>query len=125
MSGNGGLQSLPQRLNDLSPEQLAILSVTPLFPPPSGSISNFVNPPNRIALQLGLTAPFLGLALLLYSNRLYVKIFLVRSWTWDDGERELYNAQRCAGVLIGLLVTLFIAVVRCYSMNSAYSGHAQ
>ena len=53
--------------------------------PPDGVTSNFENPTTRAATQIQATAPVLGVALLFWINRIYVKNWLMRQWTWDDG----------------------------------------
>lgn len=74
-----------QALDGLNAEQRAFLARLPIATPPPGVQSNFVNPPTRSAMQTWVTTTFLILAMVFYMNRVYVKIALMKTWSWDDG----------------------------------------
>ncbi|KAF2868477.1 hypothetical protein BDV95DRAFT_579923 [Massariosphaeria phaeospora] len=71
-------------LNEYPPEVQAQLARKPLWPPPAGVKSNFVNPEDRRVLQISITTIFLVIALLFFFNRVYVKLVLTKRKTWDD-----------------------------------------
>ncbi|APA11311.1 hypothetical protein sscle_07g060810 [Sclerotinia sclerotiorum 1980 UF-70] len=56
----------------------------PLFPPPPGVISNFVNPPSRATLVISICSIALGLMWLIFLLRIYSKTFISHSLGWDD-----------------------------------------
>lgn len=70
-------------INSIPP---ALLGTIPAAPPPQGITPDFVDPPSRSNLLLGLTSTFLGLAVISYVIRMYAKITIFRKVTWDDCE---------------------------------------
>lgn len=81
-----------QGLSNLSDEVLQQLAKTPLAQPPPGIKPNFDDPPTRAAMQLWVTSVFLAITMLFYINRLYVKMALMKSWSWDDGTQVIAQA---------------------------------
>ncbi len=79
------MADLFQNLGSLDEATLKLLAMTPVKMPPEGVTSDFVNPPTRAALHVWTTSVFLAIALIMYANRVYVKMRLMRAWTWDDG----------------------------------------
>jgi len=61
----------------------------PLLLPPFGVVSNFENPETRAKLQIQVTSAAMAISMLFYANRIYVKHWLLRQWTWDDGMSQL------------------------------------
>jgi hypothetical protein len=78
-------------INNVSPEQLQMLARMPIGPPPPGVVPNFVNPPTRAALQIWPTSIFMGIALIFFFNRLYIKACLMKKWSWDDRKLTLLS----------------------------------
>lgn len=83
-----------------SPSQLltippSLLQELPAKNPPPGVQSNFVNPEERATEFRSATIFLLCLMALLFANRVYVKISIVRQWHWDDG-MCLVNAEEHA-----------------------------
>ena len=64
----------------------SVLATLPAASPPPGVVANFIDPPTRVPVLLGLGSTFLGIALFCYSIRIYTKIVVVKSWKWDDGK---------------------------------------
>jgi len=62
----------------------AFLKITPGAQPPPGVVPNFIHPPTRVPVMLGVTIPFLILALFCFSIRIYTRIVLTKNWRWDD-----------------------------------------
>lgn len=70
----------------LSPQQLETLLNEPAGPPPPGVTPNFDDPANLnglVILTLTLCLVFAFLAVLI---RTYTKLFLIRSWDYEDCE---------------------------------------
>lgn len=86
-------------LEHASPEMLALLAKTPLIAPPEGVKPNFVDPATIGPLQNKVLSVILAFTIMFFSNRFYVKIFLIRKLTWDDGTTWMLNS------LIGLTLT--------------------
>lgn len=68
-------------LSMLTPEQWASI---PLLQPPAGVVSNFVNPENENRHLLAVTSLLLAILAIVFANRAYCKIAIVRRFTWDD-----------------------------------------
>ena len=81
---------------------IASLATTPIIPPPLGTVSNFEDPETRTELPVVVTSTIMGISLVFYFNRVYVKLCLMRRVTWDDA-------------------TLLIAVVRMLLNNTVIS----
>ena len=56
----------------------------PVLPPPPGVMPNFTNPPDHGKLQIVVTSLLLGVTVLFLLNRVYMKVFIVKKYTWDD-----------------------------------------
>lgn len=63
-----------------------LLANTSVIHPPEDITSNFVDPETRTVLLVSSASALLGLAMLFYINRIYVKLWLMRRVTWDDGK---------------------------------------
>jgi hypothetical protein len=68
-----------------SPAELAIFANTSAIPPPNGVTPNFKNAESRGSLQIAVTSVLLGLMILFFINRIWVKLFLNKKVAWDDG----------------------------------------
>ncbi|QSZ32014.1 hypothetical protein DSL72_001583 [Monilinia vaccinii-corymbosi] len=79
------MSQITPSLTNLPPEVLALLGSTPAIPPPEGVTSNFVHPHSKGSTQITVTSAILGIMLLFFINRLYVKALLTKKVTWDDG----------------------------------------
>lgn len=64
----------------------AVLATIPAAAPPPGVQANFIDPPTRVPVVLGLGSAFLLIALVCYAIRIYAKLAIVKSWKWDDGK---------------------------------------
>ena len=64
----------------------SVLAILPAATPPPGVLANFIDPPTRVPVLLGLGSTFLLIALLCYTVRIYTKVAIVKSWKWDDGK---------------------------------------
>lgn len=63
-----------------------VMQSQPLSPPPLGVIPNLDNPASR-AYQIYIAAGIcLPLITVFASLRLYAKVFILKKWTWDDGQ---------------------------------------
>jgi hypothetical protein len=69
------------------------LANTPLFPPPPGVVSNFVNPENRGGILIAVSAVCLALLLIFVPLRLYTRIRITQSFGLDDGEHALFSPR--------------------------------
>ena len=58
----------------------------PLQPPPPGVTSNFSNPENRGPAIVVLCSVFIALMWPIFLLRLYSKLWVIRSFGWDDGK---------------------------------------
>lgn len=80
------LSKIQPLLPHLSPAILERLSRTPIIPPPHGVDPNYEHPELMKRPQTISTSIVLGLALILFSNRVYAKAVLARKATLDDGK---------------------------------------
>jgi hypothetical protein len=94
MSGSDGggapswqalLPQMTRYLKNPSPELKAVLSQMPAMRAPDGIESNLINPVNIGYRQTIATSVLLAVMMLFVMNRVYVKIWLVRKVSWDDG----------------------------------------
>lgn len=76
----------PKLIGSIPPASLKTL---PAGQPPPGIQPNFVDPPTRVPVILGVGIAFLVLAVLCFSIRIYSKLATAKSWKWDDGEWHL------------------------------------
>ena len=72
-------------LSNVSPESLEAFASYPAIPPPSGVIPNFVDPENQNLPLFAVTSLLLGIMALFMLNRVYVKTFIVKKYSLDDG----------------------------------------
>ena len=63
----------------------AVLAKTPALAPPSGITPNFIDPPTLSTVVITIDVLFLTLMLPIAILRLYSKIWLARSFWYDDG----------------------------------------
>ena len=79
---------MSEQLLDIPPSERGLHAA---LSPPSGMQSNFENPldigPSTIPVAIFITV--LGLAFL--TNRLYVKAFVTRKMSWDDGKATCHR----------------------------------
>lgn len=59
-------------------------SITPAMAPPAGMVSNFVDPPSCGLKFLVVNCVFLPLAVIALVVRMWTRIYLVRSVSYDD-----------------------------------------
>ncbi|KAL6714315.1 hypothetical protein ACLMJK_007738 [Lecanora helva] len=63
---------------------LAVLKTLPGGPPPPGIQPDFVDPPTRVPLILGVSGTFLFLSLSCFFIRIYTRVAIAKNWRWDD-----------------------------------------
>lgn len=68
----------------LTPEELASLTDVPVTQPPDGQVPDLDNPVQYDQPFFVVTSILLVVSFLLFLNRSYCKIFIVRKLTWDD-----------------------------------------
>lgn len=56
----------------------------PLLPSPPGVTSDFKHPVNHGGRQIVVTSLLLGITAIFFLNRVYMKTYIVRKYTWDD-----------------------------------------
>ena len=61
-----------------------MLATYPSIAPPNGITPNFVNPYTRGPEQIEVTSVILGLVIIFFINRCYVKLWLMKKVSWDD-----------------------------------------
>jgi hypothetical protein len=69
---------------------LAKLASTPLIRPPEGVVPNFVDPESIGPVQNKVLSVMLGLTIMFFCNRVYVKIWLAKI-TVDDGKPDMHQ----------------------------------
>lgn len=79
------MASISQDITKAPPEVLAMLATMPSIPPPNGIVPNFLNPYTRAPTQVIPTSIILGLVVVFFCNRVYVKLWLQKRLSWDDG----------------------------------------
>lgn len=79
------MSSISYDIAHAPPEVLQHLANTPSIPPPVGVTPNFVDPVNTGNIQIIVSAVMFAFTILFFLNRVYVKVFLIRKITWDDG----------------------------------------
>lgn len=57
----------------------------PAVPPPPGVTPNFVDPETRAPVVIVFSAISLGLMWPVLATRTYTKVWILRSFGWDDG----------------------------------------
>jgi hypothetical protein len=72
-------------LSYVSPENLEAFASYPAIPPPPGVIPNFVDPENQNLPLFAVASLLLGIMTLFMLNRVYVKTFIVKKYSLDDG----------------------------------------
>jgi hypothetical protein len=72
-------------LKNPSPQMRAVLSGLPAMAPPPGVTSNLGNGESIAYKQTITTSVILAIMMLFVFNRIYVKAWLVRKMSWDDG----------------------------------------
>jgi len=71
-------------IGKLTPEQLEAFSSVPALSAPPGVRSSFVNPENQNQVFYIVTSILFGLMVILFLNRVYSKLFMIRKYSWDD-----------------------------------------
>lgn len=61
-------------------------TITPAMAPPAGLTSNFVNPDYTGVKFIAVNCVFLPLAVIALGIRTWTRLFVVRSFRWDDCE---------------------------------------
>jgi hypothetical protein len=79
------LPSMTKYLKNPSPELRAVLAQMPAMQAPDGVESNLINPENIAYQQTTVTSILLAVMIVFVFNRIYVKVWLVRKFSWDDG----------------------------------------
>ncbi|KAJ5980639.1 hypothetical protein N7481_007937 [Penicillium waksmanii] len=59
-------------------------TITPAMPPPAGQTSNFINPDYTGTKFIAVNSVFLPLAVIALAVRTWTRLFVVRSFRWDD-----------------------------------------
>lgn len=72
-----------------SPAELAAFQNFPLQPPPPGQTSNFNNPESRGPAIITVCSVFVGIMWPILVLRLYSKVWVIRSFGWDDGKPKV------------------------------------
>ena len=67
----------------------------PAAPPPPGVTPNFVDPETRAPAVIAVSAVCLGLMWPVLTTRLYSKAWILRTFGWDDGMRNLNSCNIC------------------------------
>lgn len=62
----------------------------PLFDPPAGVSSNFIDPVSNASVYLATSAVFLALMLVLVVMRMWVKLVVLQAPSLDDGKLFLF-----------------------------------
>ena len=88
----------------------AELPFIPGMEPPNGTLSNFIDPPNRADVYIIVAAIFLGLATISVVLKLYVRLFVQRSPWWDDCKYR-YSSRNAEARPNHLVVALVFALV--------------
>lgn len=75
----------------LSPGELAeippsIRNNLPALQPPAGVESNFINPEDRGYIQNTVSTVLFSFMVILFANRVYTKLSVIRKVGWDDCE---------------------------------------
>ena len=83
----------------------------PAAMPPDGVVPQYVNPPSYGYQLVASTSVLLAIMILFLINRIYVKLFIVRDWSWDD--------ITCG--ISALLTTAYYAVA-VYEVRYCYLG---
>ncbi|KAF2121687.1 hypothetical protein BDV96DRAFT_627957 [Lophiotrema nucula] len=78
------MASISQDITKAPPEVLAMLASMPAITPPNGTIPNFVDPYSKGPTQIIVTSIILGLVVIFFCNRAYVKLWLMKKLSWDD-----------------------------------------
>ena len=76
----------------VSPAEIAAFENYPLQPPPPGQTSNFIDPESRGPAIIILCSVFIGIMWPIFILRLYSKVWVIRSFGWDDGKPEVLLA---------------------------------
>ncbi|KAF2498145.1 hypothetical protein BU16DRAFT_558220 [Lophium mytilinum] len=71
----------PKLLKSIPPE---IFETLPGQPPPPGMSSNFIDPPTRVPIVLGVSITLFVLASVCYLVRMWTKSLIMKKWQWDD-----------------------------------------
>jgi hypothetical protein len=69
-------------------------SISPAMPPPPGQTSNFVNPPYTGTKFVVVNSIFLPLAIIGLAVRTWTRVFIVRSFRYDDCEWGVSRMER-------------------------------
>lgn len=67
----------------------------PIFDPPAGATSNFIDPESHASAFLATSALFLALMLILVVMRMWAKLVVLGAPSWDDGKLLVF----CGDVL--------------------------
>ena len=78
--------------SSLNPAELAAFSNYPAATPPPGVVPNFVDPENVNRIFYGITGWVYGLMLPFFLNRLYVKFYRMKKFSWDDCTSRMHLA---------------------------------
>ena len=69
-------------------ESIKDIRMIPALPPPPGSKSNFIDPVDHGVIYIAVGSVGLVLVVLFVLLRLYVKVWILRLFGWDDSKRS-------------------------------------
>jgi len=95
------LPTMTKLMKNPSPELRAALAQIPAMAPPPGVKSNLVNPESIAYRQTIATSILMAIMMLFVFNRIYVKAWLVRKLSWDDGMSKSSHCDTYS-LIIGL-----------------------
>ncbi len=80
----------------LSPEIIEAFGNEAALQPPPGVQSNFNNPPSNRLMFLTVAPTMMGIMTVFLATRFYVKIWIKRHFSWDDGKYTAEHVWKCA-----------------------------
>jgi len=80
-------------LSTIDPSILSSLADLPAGIPPEGIEPNFENPFTLAPLIFSIGTIFVFIMLCFVAARFYAKMILIRSYTWDDRESDIYFVE--------------------------------
>jgi hypothetical protein len=87
------LPTMTKLMKNPSPGLRAALDSMPAMAPPSGVESNLLHPESIAYRQQIATSVLLAIMMPFVFNRIYVKAWLVRKMSWDDGMSQSPNTE--------------------------------
>lgn len=96
-------------------DNMADSTIIPAMSPPAGQTSNFIDPPYIGTKFLVVNCVFLPIAAIALLIRTWTRLFIVRSFRWDDCESLVHIDD--AILLTGRPDFMIIALVRWYNLR--------